>query len=154
DSTSTKLGSDECPALTSVMPQGCNAGSLMMHITEGAAGYFENMWLWIADHMTDLLIESTNPVWPYGTASEHAFFYQYNIYNARNIFAGLLQTESPYIQPTPPPPAPFKGVLGKLPGDPDYTCTAGDEFNGCDESWSINIRRSANIFVVGAGLYT
>lgn len=51
--TGTKLGSDECPALTSGMPQGCNAGSLMMHITEGASGYFENMWLWVADHMIE-----------------------------------------------------------------------------------------------------
>lgn len=101
-----------------------------------------------------LLIESTDPVWLYGTASEHAVFYQYNFHNARNIFAGLLQTESPYFQPTPPPPAPFQDVLGKLPGDPDYSCAAGDEFNGCDESWSIIMRGSANIFVAGAGLYT
>jgi hypothetical protein len=31
----------------------------------------------------------------YGVASEHAVFYQFNFHKAQNIFAGLLQTESP-----------------------------------------------------------
>jgi hypothetical protein len=56
----------------------------------------------------------------YGTASEHAVFYQFNFNKAANVFAGLLQTESPYYQPTPPPPAPFKAAVGLFPGDPDY----------------------------------
>jgi hypothetical protein len=25
----------------------------MMHITPAASGYFENMWLWVADHMIE-----------------------------------------------------------------------------------------------------
>ncbi|KAK8080836.1 hypothetical protein PG997_008654 [Apiospora hydei] len=173
--TGTNLGSDECPALTSGMPQGCNAGSLMMHLTSTASGYFENMWLWVADHMIDdpalddaandmamtsiyvahgFLIESTEPVWLYGTASEHATFYQYNFNNARNVFAGLLQTESPYYQPTPQPPAPFQDVVGVFPGDPAYSCAADNEFNGCDQSWAVIVHGLANIFVAGAGLYT
>lgn len=90
----------------------------------------------------------------YGTASEHAVFYQYNFNKATQLFAGMLQTESPYFQPSPPPPAPFQAIVGDFPGDPDYTCTAGDDFGGCDESWGVIIRESANIFVAGAGVYS
>ncbi|KAK0657899.1 pectate lyase superfamily protein-domain-containing protein [Cercophora newfieldiana] len=172
--TGTGLTPDECPAVRSGVNANCNAASLMMHLTPTGSGYFENMWLWLADHDIDdplldnptnnmeqtsvyaargFLIESTKPTWLYGTASEHAVFYQYNFHKARNIFAGMIQTESPYYQPTPPPPAPFKNQVGLFPGDPDYTCAAG-EFNGCDQSWGLIIRQSTNILVAGAGLYS
>lgn len=48
--TGTQLTSHECPAILSGVNAGCNAASLMMHITPLASGYFENMWLWVADH--------------------------------------------------------------------------------------------------------
>lgn len=48
--TGTKLTSLECPPVTSGIDSGCSAASLMMHITPQASGYFENMWLWGADH--------------------------------------------------------------------------------------------------------
>lgn len=171
----TQLTPTECPPLTSGVAQGCNAASLMMHITPRASGYFENMWLWVSDHMIDdddlkgannsmiqnsvyvargLLIESIYPTWLYGTASEHSVFYQYNFHKAQNIFAGMIQTESPYYQPTPNPPAPFEATLGKLPGDPSYSCEGGSDFSGCDESWAVIVRECANIFVAGAGLYS
>lgn len=51
--TGTLLTPLECPALTSGVNQGCNAASLMMHITALASGYFENVWLWGSDHMID-----------------------------------------------------------------------------------------------------
>ncbi|KAL8364554.1 hypothetical protein RB595_003710 [Gaeumannomyces hyphopodioides] len=172
--TGTDLTPANCPPLSSGVAPGCNAGSLMMHIAPRASGYFENMWLWVADHMIDdpdlasannsmemnsvyfargLLVESRSPVWLYGTSSEHAVFYQYNFHKAENIFAGMIQTESPYYQPTPQPPAPFTSAVGKLPGDPNYSCKAGDDFSGCDESWAVIMRECANIFVAGAGLY-
>lgn len=90
----------------------------------------------------------------YATASEHSVFYQYNFNGATNIFAGLLQTESPYFQPSPPPPAPFTNVVGTFAGDPDYNCSASNEFSGCDESWSVIMTKSENIFVASAGLYS
>ena len=49
----TRLTPKECPPSTSDVDQGCSAASLMMHLTKGASGYFENMWLWGADHMIE-----------------------------------------------------------------------------------------------------
>ena len=51
--TGTKLTPAECPPVTSGIDQGCSAASLMMHLTPSASGYFENMWLWGADHMIE-----------------------------------------------------------------------------------------------------
>lgn len=65
----------------------------------------------------------------------------------------MLQTESPYFQPTPKPPAPFEAVVGLFPGDPHYTCATNDDFSGCDESWAV-IEGSENIYIAGAGIYT
>lgn len=82
-------------------------------------------------------------------------FYQYNFNAASNIFAGMLQTESPYFQPTPSPPAPFAGVVGLFPSDPTYSCASTtNEFSGCDESWAVIITKSENIFIAGAGIYS
>ncbi|KAK2762469.1 hypothetical protein FQN53_007520 [Emmonsiellopsis sp. PD_33] len=170
--TGTDLTSAECPAIKDGINENCNAASLMMHITAPAAGYFENVWLWNADHDIDdpdlqndnntmiqcsvytargLLVESTDPTFLYGTSSEHAVYYQYNFYRAKNVFAGMIQTESPYYQPTPKPPAPFQDAVGALPGDPDYSCHSG---TGCDSSWALRIIESSQIYIAGAGLYS
>ena len=144
-----------------------------MHITKQASGYFENIWLWVADHTIDdpdmvddsnsmpqcsiyvargLLVESTEPVHLYGTSSEHSVFYQYTFYSARNVLGAMIQTESPYYQPTPKPPAPFEGNVGIFPGDPDYSsCGSGP---GCDASWAVRIVDSSYITINGAGLYS
>lgn len=51
--TGTDLTPAECPPVTSGVNPGCSAASLMMHLTKKASGYFENMWLWGADHMIE-----------------------------------------------------------------------------------------------------
>ncbi|KAK1673872.1 hypothetical protein BDP55DRAFT_746932, partial [Colletotrichum godetiae] len=133
------------------------------------------MWLWIADHIIDdsgledandtmvhnsvyvargLLVESTGPTWLYGTSSEHAVMYQYNFHNAASVFAAIIQTESPYYQLTPNPPAPFASSFGLFPGDPDYSCAASDEFSGCDESWAVVMRSYEEIVIACASLYS
>ncbi|KAK4031880.1 hypothetical protein C8A01DRAFT_20966 [Parachaetomium inaequale] len=78
------------------------------------------------------------------------------VHNASNIFTSMIQSESPYYQPTPPPPAPFTGAVGKFPGDPNYTCAHGDddEFDGCDESWGVIMRGCEDILITSAGLYS
>jgi hypothetical protein len=42
-----------------------------------------------------ILSQSTNgPVWLIGTGAEHHVLYQYNIANSKNVYAGLIQTET------------------------------------------------------------
>ncbi|KAM7195859.1 pectin lyase-like protein [Rhypophila sp. PSN 637] len=172
--TGTGLTPAECPASTTGINPNCQGASMMMHVTKEASGYFDNMWLWVADHIIDdplleeanntmemisvyvgrgMLIESQTATWLYGTASEHSVYYQYNFHGAKNVFAGFLQTESPYYQPNPKPPQPFQGAVGVFPGDPHYKCKGGD-FDGCDSSWAVMIRGSSNIMVAGAGVYS
>ncbi|KAK6535514.1 hypothetical protein TWF694_001969 [Orbilia ellipsospora] len=171
----TGLTSTQCPPSTTGVDSGCTAGSLMMHITKWASVYLENVWLWVADHDIDdpdvasdsndmtqcsiyvargLLIESSGPVWLYGTASEHSVLYQYSFAGASNIFATMIQTESPYYQPTPKPPAPFAtSLVGYFEGDPSYTGCPGTGY-GCDSAWALLITGSDAIYIAGAGLYS
>ncbi|CAE6477166.1 unnamed protein product [Rhizoctonia solani] len=92
-----------------------------------------------------ILSQSTNgPVWLIGTGSEHHVLYQYNIVNSKNVYAGLIQTETPYWQPNPAPPSPFS--INSAYFDPSFT-------NG-SAAWALRIQASSNIFVYGAGLYS
>lgn len=100
-----------------------------------------------------LLIESKHATWLYGTSSEHCVFYRYNFHNSRHVFAGMLQTEPPYFQPTPKAPEPYRGQVGSLPGDPDYSCK-GDDFDGCDTAWAVIITYSENVMIGAAGTYS
>ncbi|KAF3908275.1 hypothetical protein AA313_de0205493 [Arthrobotrys entomopaga] len=170
----TDLTSAECPATANASAKKCTAGNLMMHIKKDASAYLENVWLWVADHDIDdpdtdddnnnmvqcsiyvvrgLLIESLEPTWLYGTSSEHAIMYQYNIWEAANVFATMIQTESPYYQPTPDPPSMLQSAQrGLFHGDEFYLDCPGGV--GCDSSWALSIQRSQNIYIAGAGLYS
>lgn len=161
----TDLTVSDCPT-SSTNPK-CKAGAMMFHMTNTGSAYIENMWLWVADHDIDdanmtqlsvyvargMLVESTKPVWLYGTASEHAVFYQYEFFKAKNVLAAMIQTESAYFQPNPLPPAPFQNAVDVFPGDPDYKTCSSDQ-DGCDESWALIIDGSADITISGAGLYS
>ncbi|KAK1750487.1 pectate lyase superfamily protein-domain-containing protein [Echria macrotheca] len=168
----TGLTSLECPPSRSGINPNCQGGSMMMHITRQGGAYLENVWLWTADHDLDdpatvdnmnkmvqtsvynargFLIESINPTWLYGTASEHSVFYQYQFYKAANLVAGIIQTEQAYYQPTPKPPEPFKDAVGSFNGDPTFPCT---DTEPCDEGWALRVIESSNIHIIGAGLYS
>jgi glucan 1,3-beta-glucosidase len=71
----------------------------------------EKVWVWTADHSEDgeaplqiistgrgILVESTKATWLVGSGSEHHWLFGYNFNNAQNVYAGLLQVESPYMQ--------------------------------------------------------
>lgn len=98
------------------------------------------------------LIESTGPVWLYGTASEHCVLYQYQTVNAANVFMGMIQTESPYYQLAPPAPEPFP-ISTFFPSDPKFgNCAGGSQ--RCAFSWGVRVLNSVNIYFYGAGLYS
>jgi glucan 1,3-beta-glucosidase len=45
----TKMQVRDC-LMNQPIKSGCVAASLMLHITQQANGYFENVWVWVADH--------------------------------------------------------------------------------------------------------
>ncbi|KAF8736780.1 hypothetical protein AX14_014012 [Amanita brunnescens Koide BX004] len=153
----TKMQSLECPSSGSGGIDSCMAAFLGLHLTPGSTAYLEGTWVWLADHDLDspnstqlnvysgrgILSESAGPVWMIGTA-EHHVLYQYNLVNARNHYLGLIQTESPYYQPSPAPPFPFSCVSRY--NDPSL--------DGMDHSWGLWIQSSSDIIIFGGGLYS
>lgn len=168
----TDLGVSQCPhTIDFSSTPSCWGAAMLLHITDQANGYFENVWAWVADHDIDdpqnaqitvgvgrgILVESSGPTWFYGTASEHSIIYQYNFNGANNIFAGMIQTESPYYQDTAtslsPGPWGFSGAA--LPTDPfflDGTCWGDAET--CDFAWAVVVNSTNNLTIAGAGLYS
>lgn len=119
-------------------------------MTAQSSAYMENVWVWVADHDLDkisqdqidiyvgrgVLIESQGPTWLYGTASEHCVLYQYQLSGAKDIVLGMIQTESPYFQPTPKAPQPF--TTGLFKDDPTFDdCDSGSAT--CAVSWAVRI---------------
>lgn len=137
---------------------------MLMHITQGASAYIENLWAWTADHDLDIasqdqldvysargiLIESLGPTWLYGTASEHNVLYQYQVSGATNLVMGMIQTESPYFQPVPKAPAPF--TAGLFPNDPTFTDCPGNSLT-CAVSWAVRVLDSSTIYMLGSGKF-
>ncbi|OKP10023.1 hypothetical protein PENSUB_4576 [Penicillium subrubescens] len=127
------LQAADCPKESGTVNKRCIAAALILRLTQSSSAYLENVWVWTADHDLDrtsqdqldiyaargILIESQGPTWLYGTSSEHHALYQYQFYNAKNVVMGMIQTESPYYQPVPRAPQPFK--VRQFPADPDFT---------------------------------
>ncbi|KAL1729213.1 glycoside hydrolase family 55 protein [Schizophyllum commune] len=148
---------DNCPSGS--QNEECYSAYLALHLTPKSTAYLEGTWVWNADHDLDdpeegritvysgrgILSESAGPVWMIGTASEHHVLYQYNLNGAKNHYLGLIQTESPYFQPTPAVPEPFS--LNDDLKDPSFP-------DGMTSAWALNIANSEDILVFGAGLYS
>ncbi|KAF3935337.1 hypothetical protein ABW19_dt0208341 [Dactylella cylindrospora] len=168
----TDLRATDCPKLSKVINKNCMAASMLLHLTTQSSAYLENVWAWVADHDVDILaqtqidvyvargvlIESTNPTWLWGTASEHNVLYQYQTYKASNLFMGLIQTESPYFQSQPMAPTPFKvseDGTGLFPEDPNfYNCDTATSLKLCSVSWALRILDSTDIYIYGVGFYS
>ncbi|KAJ5773645.1 hypothetical protein N7457_008541 [Penicillium paradoxum] len=143
---------------TSQDPKDCMAAFMVMHLTETSSAYIENFWGWTADHNLDsdsiftiistgrgILVESTKATWMTGTGSEHHWLYNYNFHNAENVFAGLLQTETPYMQGQGEyraAPAPWNAVAKY--GDPDFSWCAGED-QKCRTALATNVDGGSNI---------
>ena len=166
-SAGTELQSDHCaknPNVTTTADPKCEGAFLLLHVTQKATIYLENNWFWVADHELDLanhdqiniyngrgvLIESTQHSWLYGTSSEHSQFYNYQVANAKNVYMGIIQSETPYMQSNPNALA---GGFQPNPkySDPDFsTCTT----DACRKAWGLRVVASDDVLIYGAGLYS
>ena len=171
----TDLDLSKCPKFSNNAE--CIAASLMFRVTAQANGYFENVWAWVSDHDNDksiynepdssstqisifgargMLIESEGPSWFYGGGSEHSVLYNYLISGAKSVYMGHIQTESPYYQPNPGPPAPFRAAA-TFPNDPDFSdCEVAAEVwdDRCNYAWGLQIIDSKDVMIHSAGLYS
>ncbi|KAJ7184278.1 exo-beta-1,3-glucanase [Mycena filopes] len=157
ESAGTEMQVGTCSTSGATFPT-CAAAFLALHITASATAYLEGTWVWLADHDLDdtlqsqislfsgrgILSESAGPVWLIGTGAEHHSLYQYNLQSASNHWMGLIQTETPYYQPSPEPTAHF-------PVDADFK---DPSFDGVSAAFGLVVADSSDILVFGAGLYS
>ncbi|KAJ7197151.1 exo-beta-1,3-glucanase, partial [Mycena pura] len=155
----TNLQATNCPSSGSGGTTNCLAAYAGLHLTTSSSAYLEGTWVWLADHDLDstgqsqvslfsgrgILSESQGPVWMIGTASEHHVMYEYSLVNAKSHYLGLIQTETPYFQPSPAPPAPFS--VNSAFNDPT-------NWSGINAAWGLRVTTSTDIIVFGAGHYS
>ncbi|KAF3926256.1 hypothetical protein ABW20_dc0104656 [Dactylellina cionopaga] len=151
----------------------CVSAFMLLHIGKTASLLMENMWMWTSDHDLDaddhdqisiytgrgLLCEATDgPVWMYGHAVEHNVLYNYQLVNTKNIFMGVIQTETPYFQSNPRAREPFPPVPEYYDPDFEASCAVADvpkdKTQLCEKSWGLRILNSSDVFTFGAGLYS
>lgn len=162
----TEMQSDKCtktPSQTTQPNPQCIGAFLLIHITSQASAYLENTWFWVADHELDLgdhnqiniyngrgvLIESTKGAWLWGTSSEHSVLSNYQLNKAKNVYMGLIQTETAYMQGNPDAKVPFK--YNAKYADPDFSKCSGPK---CARTWGLRVVDSSDVLVYGAGLYS
>ncbi|KAK4235025.1 glycoside hydrolase [Achaetomium macrosporum] len=120
----------------------CKAAFMGMHFAPTSSVYVENVWNWVADHVTEefnggssfaggrgALVEATKGTWLHGLGSEHWWLYQLNFRKAENVMVSLLQSETNYDQGDNNPmvvPAPWTAEVQKW-GDPDFIWCAGND---------------------------
>ncbi|USW48104.1 Putative pectate lyase superfamily protein [Septoria linicola] len=146
----------------------CKAAFMVLYLRETSSTYIENSWLWTADHDLDdtynqqigtgrgLYIEaSKGPTWLVGTGSEHHTFYAYQFRDAQNVFAALMQVESPYWQPTPQAPAPWTPDVATW-HDPDFS-TCQRNISQCSMQWALRMlgseTQTVNIYGMGVWVF-
>ncbi|KKA27542.1 hypothetical protein TD95_005119 [Thielaviopsis punctulata] len=167
-SAGTQLQSDTCkktPSVNTTANPDCIGAFMLFHLTESGSAYLENAWFWVADHELDLsdhsqiniyngrgvLIESTKGAWLWGTSSEHNVMYNYQLSNAKNLFMGLIQTETAYFQGNPSSLEPFS--VNTKYNDPDFEeLCQGDAL--CTRTLGLRAVDSSDVLIYGAGLYS
>lgn len=163
----TQMQSNNClktPGVTTSPNPACEGAFLLLHVTPTGSLYLENIWAWVADHELDLggeeqiniyngrgiLIESkAGPVWLWGTSSEHSVLYNYQVSQASNVFMGLIQTETAYMQGNPSALVPFAPQTAFT--DPTF---CGCPNTNCTKTWGLRIVDSTHVYAYGAGLYS
>ncbi|KAK5654249.1 hypothetical protein OQA88_7424 [Cercophora sp. LCS_1] len=113
----------------------CKAAFMGIHLAETSSVYVENVWNWVADHITEdfaggsniaagrgVLVESKKGTWLYALGSEHWWLYQLGLVGAEGVVVGMLQSETNYDQGDNNPmvlPAPWELEETKW-GDPGF----------------------------------
>ncbi|KAH7251411.1 pectin lyase fold/virulence factor [Fusarium tricinctum] len=142
----------------------CQGAYLGMHFTESSSAYVENVWVWVADHITEefsggssiaakggVLVESTKGTWLHAVGVEHWWLYQLNLRNASNVVVSMLQTETNYEQGANAKkllPSPWT-VNKSGWGDPDYAW-CGDSDGFCRMGLSNYVNGGSNIYYYGS----
>ncbi|KAI8936911.1 exo-1,3-beta-glucanase [Plenodomus lindquistii] len=152
----------QCPIYTT-KPE-CMAAHTNVWITKSASGaYFENNWFWTADHDLDdrtstrvsiytgrgLHVEANN-VFLWANGVEHHALYQYQFNSASNIFAGFIQTETPYYMPAPDAKTQPYGRSDTY-SDPNYATACP---SGICSAYGLRVLNSKNVLIYGGGLYS
>jgi hypothetical protein len=153
-------------SLCSTAGKECKSAWGMIHITPFSSAYVENVWGWNADHGIDptagangvsiqtgrgALVESKSPTFFVGVAMEHCSLYSVHSYNARNLFLGMIQDETPYWQRDNP--APSNWTQSSKYHDPDFSNCAPEDVN-CRQSFGLHFDGGSDIFSYGSGVWT
>ncbi|KAI1869657.1 uncharacterized protein JN550_005638 [Neoarthrinium moseri] len=141
----------------------CRAAFLGLHFAATSSAYVENVWNWVADHITEdfaggsniaakggALVQATRGTWLHALGSEHWWLYQLNLHGAANVFVSQLQSETNYDQGDNVrqlPPAPWTPDTGAAWGDPDFNAL-------CDAADARCRMGLANLFQGGENIYT
>ncbi|GJN70441.1 glycoside hydrolase family 55 [Purpureocillium lilacinum] len=145
----------------------CKGAFIGMHFTKSSSAYVENVWNWVADHITEdfsggssiaakggALVESTKATWLHALGSEHWWLYQLNLRNANNVFISMLQAETNYEQGDNVrqiPPAPWTADKNGW-GDPDFSwCGGGDK--RCRMGPANYINGGSNVYTYGSAAW-
>ncbi|QUC18266.1 uncharacterized protein UV8b_02507 [Ustilaginoidea virens] len=142
----------------------CMGAFLGLHFAKDSSAYVENVWNWVADHITEdfdggssiagkggALVESTKGTWLHALGSEHWWLYQLNLRSASNVVVTLLQSETNYEQgdnARQVVPAPWKADVEGW-GDPDFSwCNGGDK--RCRMGFANYIQGGSDILYYGS----
>ncbi|KAG5949945.1 hypothetical protein E4U53_005614 [Claviceps sorghi] len=114
----------------------CKAAYIGIHLTETSSAYIENTWAWVADHNYEgeyginiaakggILVQATQGTWFHGVAAEHWWLYQFNLWEAQNVFVSMLEAETNHDQGPDAkqnPPTPWRPNNLKDWNDPDFS---------------------------------
>ncbi|KAF5671245.1 glycoside hydrolase family 55 [Fusarium heterosporum] len=142
----------------------CQAAYLGIHFTKDSSAYVENVWNWVADHITEefeggssiagkggALVEATKGTWLHAVGVEHWWLYQLNLRKASNVVVSMLQTETNYEQGSEADkilPSPWSADSTEW-GDPTYSwCDEGDGF--CRMGLSNYVNGGSDIYYYGS----
>ncbi|KAI7183784.1 pectin lyase-like protein [Hortaea werneckii] len=142
----------------------CFCAFLLLHVTSSTRNMLmSHNWGWVSDHELDregkeqidiyngrgYLIESQGPLWMWGSSSEHSMLYNYQFANAANIYIGLLQSETAYMQTNPNSISAFKP--NATWNDPTFDWCFVQR---CYKTIAVRVFNSTFIYSYGAGLYS